>query len=102
VGILTVIRSELGKIAGYGNCYKCGLAWNVVEGYMIPYERGSSMFPICEKCFKEASIKEIEGYIDRLVDIWDCGGTHNGMTYGQIRINAKRSAHKIKEELCEV
>ena len=37
---------------GYGNCDSCKLPWWVVDGHDVPYEGGSSCFPVCEMCWK--------------------------------------------------
>ena len=92
-------KSHYGKLMGYGWCTRCKLAWNVVEGFMISYTQSYSMFPICERCFDEATLSEINGYIDELVGKWEFrnkGLTHDGLTYEEIKANAKSSAKFLK------
>lgn len=50
------------KNAHLGRCSHCGGAWNWKDGATIYYYEGRGMFPICQDCFQELSVKEILYY----------------------------------------
>lgn len=70
------LRSFIDNFKGVGHCEHCKLSWNIVEGYTIPYNNklplfsGSSMFPICIKCFKKLQPSQIFTYCQSLVNKW--------------------------------
>lgn len=51
------LRTKIGPILasvtpGYGTCGHCAAPWSMVEGHSIAYTDHSSVFALCEQCFK--------------------------------------------------
>ncbi len=62
-------------LPGYGYCLRCGWPWPLVLSHSTPYESGDrhhSMFPLCEKCWRELWTGEKRlPYYRTLYDNWN-------------------------------
>jgi len=60
---------------GYSCCGRCGITWRFVVGHSTDVGDGGGMFPLCEHCWKELSIKQRLPYYSALYDSWCISGS---------------------------
>jgi hypothetical protein len=56
------------RSTGYGDCSRCLLTWDVVDGHTIAYATGCGCFPICNECWDELTpVERVPFYLAWLV-----------------------------------
>ena len=72
--IFSRLRNFLGHKDGFGGCLRCGDTWNWKKHHNISYAQGRGMFPLCEECYRSASVLVRKLYVDKLIGIWIANG----------------------------
>ena len=43
---------------GYGGCFRCRRNWKIARAHVTHYSSEDGMFPLCQVCWQECSIRE--------------------------------------------
>lgn len=88
------IRAMWGNIHGYSGCGICGETWDYTKEHLIEYDnKNGGAFPICEKCFRNASLDQIDHAIDLLVSDWKC---QDSLSISKIKMDFDNEAKLMK------
>lgn len=89
-----------GSLNGYGRCLCCDDSWYWKKTCSIGYEKGSSMFPICQECFGWLDESQILEWCKVLMGKWLSTGNLEIIDKHEIWIkNIKKSIKEQKEKM---
>lgn len=73
-GLFRDQKNRIGRMKGYGACYRCGDSWYWKEQHITTFntsESGASgCFPLCEECWRQLTPEERLPYYVRLMHRW--------------------------------
>jgi hypothetical protein len=68
--MLNKLLSKISSLYGYSSCHCCGTTWNLCKEHATPFNKNSSMFPLCETCWSKLSPEERLPYYYQLINQW--------------------------------
>jgi len=69
-----IMRNAIGRISGYGRCYRCGDSWAWKPHKDIPCGEHKGVFVVCPDCYEKATPEELWEYLTDLLGKWAGNG----------------------------
>jgi hypothetical protein len=63
-------RRALGRLKGYGGCYRCGATWDYAQPHTTYFSDNEGCFPLCESCWSLLTPGDRMPYYADLMNAW--------------------------------